>query len=431
MTSELVLPPRPPEQPCLLRAYLAERKPPINLAFAWKMFRELLGQSRLALPRIRVADFVGQIADEWPVAEPAEPPASGVGWINAALRAHYAWSDKLADHYADAHRSAFICSSLLAATAVFLALLPMAAHWHHGSRRAIATAVVEAAILAFLVCLPLVARARRWHQRWLEYRVLAELVRELRILIPLGGARPAPRTPAHLANYGDPTQSWMYWQMRAIARAVGLPNAKVGAPYVADELAHLANYLGAPPEGRGPSRGQIGFHHANCERMERIHRRLHRWALLLFAVTIVGVALNLLVPLATADEPDWMRRWLIMVSAFFPALGAALASINNQGEFARLQRRSRAMTQGLAAVRRRLDALADPTGHADPRPHHLTGRPDGRHDGRRKHRLAHRGAGPAARGGVRVRKARLPAIVSPGGRFPGSEAALRALAAMS
>jgi hypothetical protein len=95
--------------------------------------------------------------------------------------------------------------------------------------------------------------------------------------------------------------------------------------------------------------------------MERIHRRLHRWALLLFAITIVGVAFNLLVPLATSHEPDWMGRWLIMVSAFFPALGAALATINNQGEFARLQRRSRAMTQGLIVVQKHLAALADQT----------------------------------------------------------------------
>jgi hypothetical protein len=347
-----------------LLAYLSERKPRINLAFAWKMFRDLVDQGRLRAPRLLVADFIDQIADDWPVESKPDPsaPVSGAAWINAALRPHYAWSDKLADRYADAHRSAFIWSSLLAATAVFLALLPMAAAWSHDMRRSMATAGVEACVLVFMVGLPLFARWRRWHQRWLEYRVLAELIRELRILTPLGGGRPLPRTPAHLASYGDPTQSWMYWQTRAIARAVGLPDAKVSAPYVADQLALLLDFVGAPAPTRGRPRGQIGFHHANCERMERIHGRLHRIALLLFAVTILGVAINLSVPLVTGSEPPWVGRWLIMVSAFFPALGAAMASINNQGEFARLQRRSRAMADGLAAIQVRLAVLGDQPG---------------------------------------------------------------------
>jgi len=179
------------------------------------------------------------------------------------------------------------------------------------------------------------------------------------VLVPQHGGRPLPRTPAHLASYGDPTQSWMYWQVRAIARAAGLPNARVGVPYVADQLAYLSDFIGAPAEGRGQPRGQIGFHHANCERLERIHHRLHRMALVLFAVTILGVALNWFIPLVMAREPSWIGRWLILVSAFFPALGAALASINNQGEFARLQRRSRAMAEGFAAVKTRIAGLRD------------------------------------------------------------------------
>jgi hypothetical protein len=93
--------------------------------------------------------------------------------------------------------------------------------------------------------------------------------------------------------------------------------------------------------------------------MKRIHGLLHRMALLLFAITILGVAVNLTAPLMAAGRPVWVGRWLIMISAFFPALGAALASINNQGEFARLQRRSRAMAKGLGAVQKRLAELGE------------------------------------------------------------------------
>ena len=69
------------------------------------------------------------------------------------------------------------------------------------------------------------AHANHWHERWTEYRLLAELIRELRFLVPLGGGKPLPRIPAHLAVYGDPARTWMYWYVRAIAREIGIPAA--------------------------------------------------------------------------------------------------------------------------------------------------------------------------------------------------------------
>jgi hypothetical protein len=206
-----------------------------------------------------------------------------------------------------------------------------------------------------MVGLPLRARQRAWHRKWLEYRVMAELVRELRILAPLGGARPAPRTAAHLASYGDPTRSWMNWQIRAIARGLRLPNAKVDAAYVSARCAELLAFLGSADSPHG----QIGFHHRNCERMETIHQRLHRMSLILFAVTIAAVAANWMFRFVDPSAPERLTAWLVLFSAFLPALGAAFASINNQGEFARLQRRSRAMADGLASVRDRIATLAE------------------------------------------------------------------------
>jgi hypothetical protein len=338
-------------------AYLDEARPRFNLAVGWKMFRDFMDVGAVRLPALRVADFEDQIRAGWPVrGEAGALPGQGASWINARLRGHYAWSDKLADHYADAHRSGFVWSSLLASGAVFTALLPMAGHLGlHGSE---AIAVLEAVVLGLLVGLPMLARRDRWHQKWLEYRVLAELVRELRILIPLGGARPAPRTPAHLANYGDPTRSWMYWQTRAIARAVGLPEARVDASYVKRQLADLLEFIGAPGHGATAPHGQIGFHQMNHERMERIHHRLHRMSLILFTVTLGAVAANWILRFFFPGLPHRLADWLILFSAVLPALGASLASINNQGEFARLQRRSLAMAQSLTAIRERIVALA-------------------------------------------------------------------------
>lgn len=365
--AELGLPPPDPEATSAqtarahLEDYDAERKHRLNLAFIWKLARDFLGGAGLRIPGLRVPPFVDQVRNEWPTRndprpDGAAPPTDATSWINAALREHYAWSDRLADRYADAHRSAFVWSSLLAAGAVLTALLPVAAHLRGGP--ALGLAILDAGILVFMVALPILARKRRWHQRWTEYRVLAELIRELRILIPLGRGRPFPRAPAHLANYGDPSRSWMYWRMRAIARAVGLPNARVDAAYIGEQVEHMLGFIGAPAKDGVPAHGQLGFHVVNCHRMEQIHDRLHRWALVLFNVTIAGVVLSWILPLAAPGQIRFVTLWLILISVFLPALGAALASINNQGEFARLQRRSRAMAKGFEAMKIRLTELA-------------------------------------------------------------------------
>jgi hypothetical protein len=88
--------------------------------------------------------------------------------------------------------------------------------------------------------------------------------------------------------------------------------------------------------------------------MERIHQRLHRMSLILFAVTIAAVAANWAFRLNNPDLPERVTAWLILFSAFLPSLGAAFASINNQGEFARLQRRANAMAQSLTALRNQI-----------------------------------------------------------------------------
>jgi hypothetical protein len=331
-----------------LNAYLAETRPKRNWAILWKLFRDFMDVGRLKTPAIRVADFENQIRHSWPVIGDDDLHDRDVtpeqSWVNAHLRRHYAWSDKLADLYADAHRSGFVASSLMAAGAVLAALLPVAGHF--GRHAAAATAGLEAVILAFLVALPTQARRRRWHEKWLEYRVLAELVRELQILIPFGGARPLPRTAAHLANYGDPARSWMNWQARAIARHVGLPNARVDKAYTVARCVELLDFLGTAM----PQHGQIGFHHMNCHRMERIHRRLHRMSLILFGITIAAVAGEWILRFVNPDIPERFTAWLILFSAFLPSLGAALASINNQGEFARLNRRANAMSHSLQSL---------------------------------------------------------------------------------
>jgi hypothetical protein len=356
-------------------AYLDEVRPAWNWAFAWKTFRDLVGSNRIRVPPLKTRDFVDQAAAAWPGEAGVSAQASPGGWINLRLRAPFAWADQLADIYADAHRTAFVVSSLFAAVAVLLALLPVAL----GAMPGLDAACAVGELLVIAVMLFLLQRRPKWHERWLEYRVLAELLREARLLVPLGGGRPLPRHRPHLATYGDPGQSWMYWYVRSILRHVGLPSARVDAAYRRAGLELLADIVA------GPSQGQKGFHETTWRRSERIHERLHRATLILFLATLGGVVLHLLLsapaaigpilgdagrPLAAALRPldEGLGPWLVVLCAFAPALGAAIANIDNQGEFVRLAKRSHAMRDVFETFEREIATLRDPDATGEPAP---------------------------------------------------------------
>jgi hypothetical protein len=245
----------------------------------WKLFRDLVGSGKLSLPNPRVKDYEAELAANWPAAEGTTTSQ----WVNQRLLPHYGWSDKLADHYADAYRSTYDFIYLAAAFAVFLALLPMAAGWEAGKDAGQALCVVaELVILLSIIGLLDWEKSRRWHRRWLAYRLFAELIRQLKCLLPLGGGPALPRIPDHQALFGDPGQTWMYWQLRAIARAKGIPAATVTPDYLGDCLDYLDTHV------RG-SDGQVVFHDRNQVRSEKLNHGLHMAAIWMFGRAAMAV----------------------------------------------------------------------------------------------------------------------------------------------
>jgi hypothetical protein len=339
-------------KPTLLESFFRERKPAWNPAFVWKLFRDAVGANRLRFPPVKVADFEAAAVGEWP-----DHPPGLADRINRQLRRHYAWADELADLYADRYRSTFVSAYLLGALAVFLALLGPAAGWTEEAQ-ALCTGA-ELLVIAAISGVIIWGLSRRWHERWMEYRLVAELVRQLGFLAPLGGSRLLPRLSPHLATYGNPARTWMYWYLRAIERQTGLPSAQVTPDY----LRSCLNYL------RGVVIQQAQFHRTNRKRLGRIEHRLHMTGLFLFVLTGLACLVHFLphghvLRLPSVELWPWRSEWLTLLCAVLPALGAALAGINNQGEFARSTKQSLAMAQKLRQLSREIRALgrapADP-----------------------------------------------------------------------
>lgn len=316
--------------------YFKERRPRWHFAVAWQLFRQLHGTGRFRLPSLRVPVFEKAVAADWP------PGPDVAGWVNSRLAPHYAWAGKLAGLYADAYRSTFLLGYTLSAVAVLLALLPMAvgAYVHvHGLETF--SVVGELVVILTILLMVTLARRRDWHRRWLDYRLLAEMIRQLRFLLPLGAPWPFPRAPAHWESYGDMSRRWMAWHLRALTRAAGLPDAKVDQAYLRRCLAYLKQVLA----------GQLKFHQQNWRQSEQIEHSLHHLSLGLIVATLIGVTAHLLPMLHSAGPV------LVFCCAVFPAFGAALAGINNHAEFARIAKRSRAMANQIEKALTAIDQL--------------------------------------------------------------------------
>lgn len=322
------------DQSILLQRFYAEQKPRFSIAFVWKLFRNLVGDARLQRPTLTVSPYEESVASSWP-RNRDEPVATMID----RLRASFAWADKLADRYADNYRSAFVTAFLLAAAAVALALAPLALRLEEHSLGETLCAVGEFAAICLILLLVVVGRKQNWHQRWLDYRLLAEIIRHQRLIAPLGGIRATPSVPEHWAGYGDPAASWMAWYARALERSLPLPTARVNQAYLAACLKDLADQLSS-------GEGQIGFHNSTAARCERIEHRLHKTEIVLLAATIMCCLQHILQG-TLHSWPQVAGPVLTFCCGFFPALGAALAGITNQAEFRRITQRSQSMAQRL------------------------------------------------------------------------------------
>jgi hypothetical protein len=338
-----------------LELFYAEHRPRWSLAVFWKILQQVVADTRWPKVTTKVEDFEEAVTPKWPK-DRSTPVARLVDY----LRPFYAWPDKLAVLYADRYRSTFLLAFLLAAAAVGLALLPVAVELlpHHPAE--IACIGLEFVAIVAILALVLVGRRRRWHERWIDYRYTAELVRHLRLVAPLGGRRPFPQIPAHRATYGQPGATWMAWYVRAVERALGLPCAVVDKAYLDGYMAHLADVVSE----------QIDFHETAARRYHDMEKRLHGCGIGLLALTLLACGLHLVLSVWHGSfRPTWLPpQVLTFFCGFFPALGAALAGIINQGEFRSLTNRSDAMREQLdrllnqtTTLRQQIDSTPDLT----------------------------------------------------------------------
>jgi hypothetical protein len=292
------------------------------------------------------------------------PPAGDLGTrLLDVLLPRYAWADALAIDLSNRFRSAYIKAYLMAAAAVVIALFGI--FFAHGLSSA---TVLQALALKALLVVPelyliyrilvIVRKGRRarWQERWIEYRALAEILRDLRFLAYFGEygyiQRPEDIEPA--------SSAWFLWYLRATIRELGLPHAVLDGAY---QRAHLITVEKKVVED------QIRYHENNANTLWRMHRFLNKTGECCFLATfallsVFLIALALFIGMHIAGSTQTAGGFLVhalgnpltFLVAGLPAIGAAMAGIRETGDFEGFAERSAKTLAELRELTRKFDA---------------------------------------------------------------------------
>jgi hypothetical protein len=316
-------------------AYYAEKQPKYDLGRFFRIFRDAVARSKFRRGAWKFKKFEESAYQEWTkmLSNDPTPPPETQHHVLDRLSPHFAWADGLSGYYAGLLRSSSLATNLLSACAVLVAMLGWLCHIYRieGLEGHRVPALTEFALIAVILAITYHGRRKRWHERWLNYRQLAELLRQYCYLYPLACPLATPPLPAHIRSGSD--RSWVDGMFRTIARDLGLAPAVVDPAYIAS-IGRLIAYI---------LDDQIGYHESNRETMAKLNHRLHHIGTSLFVLTLLACVTHLL---SNVESP-----WLLLMATVPPAFGAAFYGIANHGEFARSADRSRGMAQELKSLR--------------------------------------------------------------------------------
>ena len=346
--------------PDLREAYFAESRKSwrFPLGWQWSLFRDLwCGDLWARRSRFRVDNSDVSFRKQWSesaadassdescesTAAPAIP-GDLLAHIDETMSPHYSWANSLSIYYADLYRSSFVLNYLFGALAVLFALFGLVTPSEGAKTIREFWISAEFVLIVFIIGLTQCGRHWHWHERWIDYRSLAERLRLAHFLALLGGGGQQVSLPGHLISYGNPASTWMHWHYRAIERAAGLPTVSFSEEYL--KICKACWCVGLVQE-------QERYHVANERRFHRLDHRIHFAGAIAFFATTVFCVLHLCLD----DKPAWRSGLLTLLAGTLPAIGAAFAGIRSQGEFQRLTRRTAAMHGQLSELGMRLAAV--------------------------------------------------------------------------
>ncbi|MFN7307349.1 MAG: hypothetical protein ACK5TQ_12345 [Acetobacteraceae bacterium] len=256
-------------------------------------------------------------------------------------RSAYETPDAYSNAYAGRYRSGYLMVSILIALALAFAVLGLVLP------KPGKTAVTGLELVSLLLLLGVVLRntLQHWHQRWLLYRLVAELCRKQAHLAALGWSLPLYRVDGVAAAAGA-RRGWVGWYFNALARAAPLVCGVIDPPRL-ETIRHALRI--------GLLMGQVCYHGRNQPRSARAAARLGRWGEKLFVITVIVVAVKLLL-LGMKWLPE-LTLVLGLLAALLPVISAGFFVLRAYAELNLVADQSATMLYALAEAAEALDSL--------------------------------------------------------------------------
>ena len=261
-------------------------------------------------------------------------------------------ADELAKYYSNYYRSA----------GIFKAVIPMLAniglaigfYWRWGENTNLVNVfgfLSQAFFLYWLVrSLGDKNEKKRWHQKFIDYRILAECLRYQAYLAPFGLTLGGIEIPAY--NKND-TVSWINWYLRGITRGISLPNMKIDN-----------NVLNGAKElfKREVLTEQFIYHNEKSQILNFAGRKLKKLGIIMFATGAIITLVRVLVHFICQIDPNliWFpdsKHKIIKIPTFFnmlslllPAFGSTIQAIGTQAGFEKLSSQFGFMSEQLKRI---------------------------------------------------------------------------------
>lgn len=291
----------------------------------------------------------------------------------------------LSAHYTGLYRGAFLVNYTLAAVAVALAVATLVyllvLERHRSPDRAatmLAIAILELAVLIAIFVNTHHGNNHHWNSKAVDYRYLAERLRSMYYLAPMGAQRLAtPRVARYAAT--ALRQSVVEWLLQAVIRETPPGTGMVQSsrprhthgPHAASASesgstvarSDVERALGAVSENWLAA--QIAYHRATSHTQLHMHRWIQRWVwrLNLAVIIIVSIDVALILARMLGLQSGWVEAGhsygpaLVFLAAVLPAAVASLNSIRFQSECLRIAERSAVMVEMLEGWRAECEVL--------------------------------------------------------------------------
>ncbi len=344
-----------------LPIYLAEKERRWNFCLWYPLLLFVFGVRGLRLGELRLPAPLADTQAQWQKYFEILPKDRALRpAIETILLPAFSAADHLGIFYSLVYRGTYVFSFSFAAIAVMLALFGVLIH---EADVKVYLVIVEFFIICSILITWRVGMRRQWHRRWLEYRRLAECLRHMRVLAPLGAEGPVSRPGVDVDG-----QDWVSWYAWSLRRLIPLPGCVVDQSYIAAIREAVCAV---------EIKGQTDYHHTNAKRLARLETRMHIAGQILFALTgvlcVVFVGLYLAHVFPPPEDPhnDVVQcvirhcqnphRYSLLdlftfLTALLPTFGAALGAVGAQGDFRTRSEQSERTATRLEAINQ---ALAD------------------------------------------------------------------------